>query len=120
MKHLISIAFFGALLFIGSVQGQNYSACSTPSPKKAPVFDHPVAENLLAWYENLAIQYVARRRKFNAFRGDLVHRLKTGRVLNIDVVEFPKALAFESLLALKFGWHFLTQPRLGHTGQRGV
>ncbi len=48
MKHLISIAFFGALLFIGSVQGQNYSACSTPSPKKAPVFDHPVAENLLA------------------------------------------------------------------------
>jgi hypothetical protein len=48
MKQLISLAFFGGLLFFGSLQAQNHSACATPSPKKAPVFDHPVAENLLA------------------------------------------------------------------------
>lgn len=48
MKHIISFAFLGTLLFSLPAIGQNYTACSTPSPKKAVQFDTPQTENLLA------------------------------------------------------------------------
>ncbi|MEQ1813231.1 MAG: M43 family zinc metalloprotease, partial [Candidatus Nitrotoga sp.] len=47
MKHLLYFTFVGLLLSSLSLTGQNYTACSTPSPKFAPQFGAR-AENLTA------------------------------------------------------------------------
>ena len=47
MKHFICFAFLGALLIALPLQGQNNTACSTPSPTKAPIFEDQTTENLI-------------------------------------------------------------------------
>ena len=48
MKHFIFCATWAVLLFALPLHGQNFSACSTPSPTKAPIFDDSQTENLFA------------------------------------------------------------------------
>ncbi len=92
----------------------------TPSWERVIKAEQYISENLVAWYENMVIRYVARQRQFNAFRSDLFERIKSGRVWGIDLIQFPKALLFEFVVGVRFLWHFLTKPRLRRTGQRGV
>ena len=47
MKHFICFAFLGAFLIALPLQGQNNTACSTPSPTKAPIFEDQTTENLI-------------------------------------------------------------------------
>ena len=68
-----------------------------------------VSEKVVAGYEEVAIRYVAKRRRFNAYRKDLVERLKTGRLLTLDLARLPYALLFEVLFAVRFGFGVLAQ-----------
>ena len=80
-----------------------------PSLKHIVQAERFVKENLLAGYEDLAIRYVAKRRWVNAYRLDILHRFRTGRILTLNVSAMPRAVCFEFLLALRFGfgclWH---------------
>lgn len=66
-------------------------------------------ENILAGYEEAVIRYVAQRRRFNAYRRDFIERIKTGRVLTLNVGRIPYALLFEMTLACRFAFQVLTQ-----------
>jgi len=66
-----------------------------------------VGEKVVAGYEDLAIRYVAKRRRFNAYRRDIVERIKTGRLLTLDVAKLPYALLFEIVFAFRFGFSVL-------------
>jgi radical SAM superfamily enzyme YgiQ (UPF0313 family) len=66
-----------------------------------------IKDNLLAGYEEVAIRYVAKRRQFNAYRRDLVDRMKTGRILTLNVSTMPALAVFELVVGLRFGVAFL-------------
>ena len=68
-----------------------------------------IREQLLAGYEDLAIRYVAKRRRFNRYRRHVLQQLKTGRFLTVNVSLMPRALLFELMLGLRFGHWFLTK-----------
>ncbi len=67
-----------------------------------------ISENLLVHYEDLAIKYVAKRRRFSAYRREVIDRLKSGRILTMNVSLIPRIVVFETFLALRFGITFLT------------
>ncbi len=67
-----------------------------------------VAESV-AVYEELAIRYVAKRRRFNAYRRELLQRLKTGRILTMNVGRMSATLLFEFFLGIRFGLTLLLQ-----------
>ncbi len=66
-----------------------------------------VSQTMIAGYEEAAIRYVAKRRQFNAFRRDLVERIRTGRFLSINVLRIPYAAVCEIFLASRFAVHFV-------------
>ena len=68
-----------------------------------------VAEGLVAGYEELAIRYVAKRRRLNAYRNELMLRLKTGRILTMRVSHMVRLVVYEVLLALRFWFTALKQ-----------
>lgn len=68
-----------------------------------------IRENLLSGYEEAAIRYVAQRRRFNAYRRELMRRLKTGRVWTLDILPVPRLLFFELVLGIRFGLASLRQ-----------
>jgi radical SAM superfamily enzyme YgiQ (UPF0313 family) len=68
-----------------------------------------VSEGLLAGYEDLAIRYVAQRRRFNAYRRDCWERIKTGRILTLNLSPIPRLLLFELFVGLRFGFNFLAR-----------
>jgi hypothetical protein len=68
-----------------------------------------VSESILAGYEEAAIGYVAQRRRFNAYRRDIFERIRTGRILTIDVSRIPYAMLFELTIACRFGFQVLLQ-----------
>ncbi len=68
-----------------------------------------VRETLVAGYEEAAIRYVARRRRFNAYRRELAARIKSGRLLLRDFMAVPGVLLFELLIGLRFGWASLRE-----------
>lgn len=76
----------------------------TPSRQDLTCAQDFIRDRVIAGYEELAFRFVARRRKFNAYRHDLVQRLKAGRIAATDLVRAPAALVFECALALRFGW----------------
>lgn len=80
-----------------------------PSWPRVAQAERYVSENLLAGYEELAIRYVAKRRQFNAYRRELIDRLKTGRILTMNVGAIPRVIFFELALAARFGFAFFTQ-----------
>jgi len=61
-----------------------------------------IGERIVAGYEEAAIRYVARRRRFNAYRRELCQRVKTGRVLNLDLCKMAYAAVCEIFLACRF------------------
>jgi hypothetical protein len=67
-----------------------------------------IHDGLLAGYENVAIRYVASRRRFNAYRRDVIDRLKSGRFLTMNVSQAPRALLFELVLGFRFGFWFFS------------
>ncbi|MCP4641693.1 MAG: radical SAM protein [bacterium] len=68
-----------------------------------------IRDGLLAGYEELALRYVAKRRRFNAFRSELAERLRTGRLLTLNVSTMARLLVFELVLGLRFGLWFLSK-----------
>lgn len=74
-----------------------------PSWKHIVQAERFVKENLLAGYEELAIRYVAKRRRFNVYRRNVLRRFRTGRILTLNVSAMPRVVFFEFLLALRFG-----------------
>jgi hypothetical protein len=79
-----------------------------PSWEQVIAAEQYVKDGILAGYEELAIRYVAKRRRFNAYRKDLVKRLKTGRLLSINVSTMPRALIFELVLGVRFVLSFFS------------
>ncbi|GMU94310.1 MAG: hypothetical protein AMXMBFR4_33680 [Candidatus Hydrogenedentota bacterium] len=73
-----------------------------PSWQHVVQAQHYVKDSILAGYENLAIRYVARRRQFNAYRSDLMRRLKSGRILSIDLAPLPRLVLYEFAMAVRF------------------
>jgi hypothetical protein len=67
-----------------------------------------VADSLVKRYEELAISYVARRRKFNEYRKDVVARFKSWRFLTLNVLMVPRLVIVEVLLGVRFMFSFLT------------
>lgn len=61
-----------------------------------------ISERILAGYEEAAIRYVAQRRRFNAYRRDLADRIRSGRILSMDVGRLPFAAACELFFAGRF------------------
>jgi radical SAM superfamily enzyme YgiQ (UPF0313 family) len=82
-----------------------------PSPTWQQVVqaERYVSESLLAGYEDLAIRYVAQRRRFNAYRNECWQRLKTGRILTLNLSPIPRLLFFELVVGLRFGFTFLAR-----------
>ena len=66
-----------------------------------------VSQTIIAGYEDMAISYVARRRQFNAFRRDLIKRVKAGQLLGLYVLRIPHAAVCEVFFASRFAVHFL-------------
>jgi radical SAM superfamily enzyme YgiQ (UPF0313 family) len=80
-----------------------------PSWRRVVQTELYIKEGLLAGYEDLAIRYVARRRQFDAYRHDLFQRLKTGRILTLNVALLPRVVVFELVMAVRFGMAFYTK-----------
>lgn len=68
-----------------------------------------INDTLVAGYENLVICNVARRRKFNAYRRDFIARLRSGRILTLNVSIVPRLVAFELVLAIRFGYQIFSR-----------
>ena len=68
-----------------------------------------VSDGLVAGYEELAIRYVAQRRRFNAYRQDLLQRFRTGRILGLNISTIPAALVFELVVGLRFWYTAIVQ-----------
>lgn len=62
-----------------------------------------MTDTILARYEELTIHYVAKRRAFNAYRRDFIERLKSGRVLTLNIGRIPYVLLFEIVVACHLG-----------------
>lgn len=58
--------------------------------------------DVVAGYEELVIRYVAQRRKVNEYRKDFIQRLKSGRILGMNVSSGAKALLFELFMGGRF------------------
>jgi hypothetical protein len=65
-----------------------------------------VAHGLLARYEELAIRYVATRRRLNAYRQELAERFRSGDIWSPRMLVLPRLIALETWLAVRFGWAF--------------
>jgi hypothetical protein len=74
-----------------------------PGWRKVVDAEKYISEKIVAGYEEAAIRYVARRRKFNAYRKDLADRLRTGKILTVDLCKITYAVVSEVLLACRFG-----------------
>ena len=61
-----------------------------------------ISEQVVKGYEELAIQYVAKRRQVNACRKELIQRLKSGHILSLDLCKMIRALIGEAMLTLRF------------------
>lgn len=65
-----------------------------------------ITQSILSGYEEIAITYVAKRRKFNAYRQDFFERLKTGRILGWNVSKIPFVIMYECLFASRLFIHY--------------
>jgi hypothetical protein len=79
-----------------------------PDWQKIRVAQRFIGESLVAGYEEVAIRYVAKRRKFNEYRHDFLQRLKEGRFRPRDLSFMPRALVFEVVCGLRFGFSYFS------------
>ncbi len=68
-----------------------------------------IAEGLVSGYEELAIRYVAQRRRMNALRQQLWEHLKKGHIFSPSFLRLPPMIASELLLASRFWYTALTE-----------
>lgn len=68
-----------------------------------------IASGVLARYEEAAIAYVAQRRRFNAYRRELMQKLRSGRIFSVNIMPMPRLIAFELFMGVRFAFRFLTQ-----------
>lgn len=73
-----------------------------PSWQQVVKAEEYVSKRLLSGYEELAIRYVAKRRRFNEYREELLRRVKSGRIMTMNVGRIPLAIAFELTLGMRF------------------
>ena len=73
-----------------------------PSWQHVVQAEHYLRESVVGGYEELAIRYVAQRRRFNTLRADFVAKVKSGRPINRELLTLPAALAFEIFVGLRF------------------
>lgn len=73
-----------------------------PSRQQILAAERYVSDSLVAGYEEVAIRYVAKRRQFNAYRQELIRRIKSGRLLNLNLSPVPRLLLFEIMVGLRF------------------
>ncbi|HEO70666.1 MAG TPA: radical SAM protein [Candidatus Hydrogenedentes bacterium] len=64
--------------------------------------EHFIRDRLLGGYEEVAIRYVAQRRKVNALRTDLAQRIKQGRILTLNLDNLIGVVGFEVVFGLRF------------------
>ncbi len=74
--------------------------------RKAQQYLH---ESVVAGYEEACIQYVAQRRRLNAWRKDLTAQMKQGGVWALDVGRAVRLAAMETVLAVRFWFTTLIQ-----------
>ncbi|NIA13071.1 MAG: radical SAM protein [Nitrospiraceae bacterium] len=67
-----------------------------------------ISDRVLAGYEELAIRYVAKRRRVSAYRKELLQRVRSGRIMTIDLGKAAYAVLGELLFACRFGLAVLT------------
>jgi hypothetical protein len=79
-----------------------------PSWRRIVDAEEYVTKSILAGYEELAIRYVAKRRRFNEYRREVIDCIKTGRILTMNVSRLPYAVLFELIFAARFGIHVLS------------
>jgi len=79
-------------------------------PGRASVADAErfVSTKVIAAYEEMAIRYVAKRRRFNALREETLTRLKTGRLSLSLAYRLPWVLVCEVFFASRFAVNLLT------------
>jgi hypothetical protein len=66
-----------------------------------------VSNRVIAGYEEVTIRYVARRRRFNHYHRQMLHRLRRGQIAVADLIQLPMVLAFELALGIRFGYRLL-------------
>jgi hypothetical protein len=66
-------------------------------------------ESLLERYEEIAIRYVAQRRRFNAYWAEMLHSIGSWRILTLDITPIPGALFFEVVMAVRFTAAFFSR-----------
>lgn len=64
--------------------------------------EHFVSERIIADFEEIAIQHVAKRRRMNEYRRRVVSRIRRGGFPAVDLVKMPLVLLQESLLFIRF------------------
>lgn len=74
-----------------------------PGWRKVVDAEKYISEKIVAGYEEAAIRYVARRRRFNGYRREVADRLKTGKILTVDLCKITYAAVCEVVLACRFG-----------------
>jgi hypothetical protein len=79
-----------------------------PSWRRVIDAEKYISESVVAGYEELAIRYVAKRRRFNAYRAELIERLKSGHILTMNVGRAVATMAFEVSFGVRFVWTVLT------------
>ena len=80
----------------------------TIAPEGLDDMRHYIRDGLLARYEELAIRHVARRRRCNRLRRDVMSRLRRGRLPKLrSLTNLPKAIFDEGLLGARFLYAFL-------------
>lgn len=61
-----------------------------------------IGKQLVAGYEEVAIRYVAKRRRFNDLRKDMLRKLKQGRLFDINPLTLTRVALAEMWFALRF------------------
>ncbi len=90
----------------------NYAArfsATAPSWEQIAQAERFIAASVVRQYENRVLPYVAKRRHFNRFREELLSRLRTRRLLTLDVSMLARALLFESLFTIRVAFVLLKE-----------
>lgn len=67
------------------------------------VLESFATQRLIPGFEDIAVPYVARRRRMNALRNDMIQRLKKGRGWRSIWWKFPLVLSYEVIFGLYYG-----------------
>lgn len=92
--------------YVAHVRAMEVSAPRWEDVQRAQQF---VSDSLVAGYEEAAIRYVATRRRLNAYRAELIDRVRKGEILRINPIRAAKLVVGEVWFAVRFAFSALTQ-----------